>query len=176
MHVLSPLCCILFFQCFTLATKLHVTCTQVREKNPFHFFLFIPSNSHTNTIDTNSVLFINEAKPVTGKCPMSTASLRFKSSFGISVEVYIILWNMLLPQFDEEPQPPAQKHLLWALYFLKSYSTESLAAGVFGTSGKTFRKHTHSMIMRISSQMNSVVSDKILELFNHFSIQLLTLQ
>ena len=127
-------------------------------------------------MDINSILFLNEAKPVTGNCPVSTASLRFKSSFGISVEVCIILWNMLLPHFKEEPRPPAQKHLLWALYFLKSYSTESLAAGVFGTSEKTFRKHTHSMIMRISSQMNSVVSDKIVELFNHFSIRLLTLQ
>ena len=105
-------------------------------------------------MNRDSILFLKEAKPVTGNCPATTASLRFKASFGISVEVCIILWNMYI----EKHPNASHKHLLWGIYFLKAYPIEAAAAALFGTTEKTFRKHSRDVVGRIGSLVNSVVS------------------
>ena len=105
-------------------------------------------------MNRDSILFLKEAKPVTGNCPATTASLRFKASFGISVEVCIVLWN----KFIEKYPNASHQHLLWGVYFLKAYPIEAVAAALFGTTEKTFRKHSRAVVERIGSLVNSVVS------------------
>lgn len=105
-------------------------------------------------MNRDSILFLKEAKPVTGNCPSMTASLRFKASFGISVEVCIVLWNKYIKNYPNA----SHKHLLWGIYFLKTYPIEATAAALFGTTEKTFRKNSRAVVERIGSLVNSVVS------------------
>ena len=117
-------------------------------------------------MNRDSVLFLQAAKPVTGNCPATTASLRFKASFGISVEVCVVLWNIYIQNFPK----PSHKHLLWGIYLLKTYPTESVAAALFGTTEKTFRKNSRVVVERIGSLVNLVVRTT-LTLHIHVKIQ-----
>ena len=119
----------------------------------------------------DSILFLKEAKPVTGNCPVTTASLRFKASFGISVEVCIVVWNKYTSKFPNA----THKHLLWGIYFLKTYPKESVAAALFGTSEKTFRKHTRVVVERIGSLVTSVVSKEFNPFLNKNSTEMFVL-
>ena len=119
----------------------------------------------------DSILFLKEAKPVTGNCPVTTASLRFKASFGISVEVCIVVWNKYIAKFPNA----THKHLLWGIYFLKTYPKESVAAALFGTSEKTFRKHTRVVVERIGSLVTSVVSKEFNPFLNKNSTEIFVL-
>ena len=119
----------------------------------------------------DSILFLKEAKPVTGNSPVTTASLRFKASFGISVEVCIVVWNKYTAKFPNA----THKHLLWGIYFLKTYPKESVAAALFGTSEKTFRKHTRVVVERIGSLVTSVVSKEFNPFLNKNSTEMFVL-
>ena len=120
-------------------------------------------------MNRDSILFLKEAKPVTGNCPATTASLRFKASFGISVEVCIVLWN----KFIEKYPNASHKHLLWGIYFLKAYPIEAVAAALFVTSEKTYRKHTRIVVERIASLAASVVSKEFVYLCDRNSIEMI---
>ena len=117
----------------------------------------------------DSILILKEAKAVTGNCPLTTASLRFKAAFGISVEVCIVLWNKYIENFPNA----TLKHLLWGVYFLKTYPKESVAAALFVTSEKTYHKHTRIVVERIASLAASVVSKEFVYLCDRNSIEML---
>jgi hypothetical protein len=63
----------------------------------------------------------------------------FRAHFGVSVAVCLQLWLILL----ESPGCPEKClpiHLLWTLYFFKTYNTEEVASSRFGCTPKTYRK------------------------------------
>ena len=70
---------------------------------------------------------------------------KFRSFFGISPIVCSNAYNKISkdPDFPKQTKP---YHLLWALMFLKLYSTESIVAGIAGCSEKTFRKWSWTML------------------------------
>lgn len=68
---------------------------------------------------------------------------RFVSWFGTIPPIVSAIWTLLIQagwlNTQNNPQP---RHLLWALFFLKCYSSEETnAASVGGVDEKTFRKH-----------------------------------
>lgn len=65
---------------------------------------------------------------------------RFRALFGVSSELVADIWNWIEARTIDEPgaQP---KHLLWALLFMKVYSTEEVHCAVVSwPTVKTFRK------------------------------------
>lgn len=66
----------------------------------------------------------------------------FKTFYGVSPNVCASIWSMI----TDKPQGCEQKHLLWALLFLKRYNTESINAAIVGVSEKTFREWTWQII------------------------------
>jgi hypothetical protein len=85
--------------------------------------------------------------------------------FGTSPEMCARLWRMLDP-FASIPKGVHQRHLLWALMFLKLYCAESvlctLAGGETGQAvdEKTFRKWCWLFVEAISDLQYSVVSTR----------------
>lgn len=73
---------------------------------------------------------------------------RFKSAFGVSPNVCSIVWlkikNHLSPDFNEI-------HLLWTLFFLKTYNTEAINRSIFKCDEKTFRRRIWKIIDALSS-------------------------
>ena len=128
-----------------------------------NFKLLLPSaynnnnNNNYYNMNENSHLFLRAARPIIGSPPLTTAAVRFKSSLGVTVSVCVQVWNMIHPLF-----PTAHCHILWALYFMKTYVTEATAALLFGVSEKTFRQHVHITVQRIAALSTRVVSEKII--------------
>ena len=96
---------------------------------------------------------------------LATDLTRFRSMFGTSPEMCARLWRMLDP-FASMPKGVHQRHLLWALMFLKLYCAESvlctLAGGETGRAvdEKTFRKWCWLFVEAISETQYSVVSTR----------------
>lgn len=72
---------------------------------------------------------------------------RFKSFFGVSPNICAMCWNMIK---DELPDSYQEVHLLWALYFLKCYNTESVNHAVAGCDEKTFRTKVWTVVERLA--------------------------
>lgn len=71
---------------------------------------------------------------------------RYRSIFGVTPDVTSSVWNLL-----EDLQSGSQPiHLLWALFFLKSYTTETVNSFIWRTTEKTFRKWVWYFIDKIS--------------------------
>ena len=83
---------------------------------------------------------------------------RFLAHFGVTENVVADTWQRL--EIDLETEKDAQPvHLLWALFFLKTYNSESVCASAVGTADeKTFRKWSKFFVERISSILPMVVS------------------
>ena len=67
-----------------------------------------------------------------------------KAHFGLSVVAIAVVWALVVGVATTLGIKPI--HLLWALYFLKVYPTEDLAANLFGTSRETYRKWVWKVI------------------------------
>src|SRR5690348_3555300 len=75
-----------------------------------------------------------------GESLNTTWNGRFRAAFGVSFGVLQVVWDLLDPEVaDCRPKYP-REHLLWALYFLKTYTTEVISATFFSTSERTWRK------------------------------------
>ena len=87
---------------------------------------------------------------------------RFKSCFGASSEVVARIWNLIEPNINE---PGAEvKHLLWALVFMKVYSTEQIHCSIFDwPSERTFWKWSWYFVQKISE-----LKDEVIRLDNRF--------
>ena len=82
---------------------------------------------------------------------------QFIAHFGVTPYVCAYVWQalwtkMLVPRHGIKP------YLLWALMFLKLYSTEIVLAGMAGTSPKTFKKWSITFINALSQLKPFVVS------------------
>ena len=87
---------------------------------------------------------------------------RFRSCFGAPSRVVAELWNRIEPTVDEPGAHP--KHLLWALVFLKVYSTEEVHCAIVGwPSTRTFRKWSWYFVRKISE-----LKDDVIRLENRF--------
>jgi len=60
-----------------------------------------------------------------------------KEVFGVSSLVCYSIWESI---YEKLPYSSKPKHLLWALIFLKNYSTEKVHSIIAGCDVKTFRK------------------------------------
>ena len=87
----------------------------------------------------------------------------FRSFFGAPILVVVALWNMIVAK-GPLANGAAPKHLLWALIFLKCYSTTPVIRRVCGwPAEKTFRKWVWYFIDRISA-----LADDLVKLNNRF--------
>ena len=68
---------------------------------------------------------------------ISKKRTKFSSLFGVSAVVCAEVWNRIVSGIPRGARPI---HLLWALFFLKSYSFETISSSFFGVTPKTFRK------------------------------------
>jgi hypothetical protein len=103
-------------------------------------------------------------------------SRRFRDFFGTSSAITMILWN-LLDEHGLLPHKGKIKHLLWALYFMKVYATESATCSVLGGSRgaidpKTSRKWVWQFIGAIEDLSSEVVSVILQYPFNSHSHKL----
>ena len=64
----------------------------------------------------------------------STEIRAFRETFGTSLLIVSKVWSMLLEE-DALPEGGRQKHLLWALHFLKVYPLQAPGFAVVGASG-----------------------------------------
>ena len=100
-------------------------------------------------------------------------SRRFRDFFGTSSAVAMILWDLLV-EHGLLPHKGKIKHLLWALYFMKVYATESATCSVLGGSQgaidpKTLRKWVWPFIYAIDYLTSEVVSVILIYLSIFFS-------
>ena len=94
------------------------------------------------------------------KCSRSVCNRRFRSIFGCSSKICSILWEFLAMHGSiTTKKGSSPKHLLWALLFLKLYSTESThAAMVGGIDEKTYRKWVWLVLEDVKKIKKLVVS------------------
>ena len=105
-------------------------------------------------MDRDSLLFLQVAAPIIGEPPLLTATTRFKATLGITVEVCVLLFNMIVPSFPKV----SHRNLVMGINFLKNYPNEALGASLFSISEKTYREICRSVVKMISSLKNQVVS------------------
>ena len=79
-----------------------------------------------------------------------TFSRRFVAHFGISLDACSQLWKELTEK-QLLPREAQHRYLLWALLFLKTYSTEEINASLVGVSPKTFRNWVWKMVCGLSN-------------------------
>lgn len=72
---------------------------------------------------------------------------RFKSFFGVSPNICGISWQLIK---SELPSSYQEKHLLWALLFLKCYNTESVNHSICDCDEKTFRNKVWTVIEKLA--------------------------
>jgi len=92
---------------------------------------------------------------VQGKLPrsMNSYSMRiFRQHFGCSPLVIKKCWDLLGDDRSE------QRHLLWALLFLKVYGKETTNAAICKCCDRTFRENVWRMIYALSDLESDVVS------------------
>ena len=86
-----------------------------------------------------------------------TQNFRFHALYGITPNVCVILWAMVVSYgcLDKHCQP---KHLLWAFYFLKTYLSESVLACHHDADEKTIQKWVWYIIVALLDLEGDVVS------------------
>ena len=83
---------------------------------------------------------------------------RFRACFGAPSKVVADLWNRIKANNPDIPSGGKPKHLLWALVFLKVYSTEEIHCSIVGwPSAKTFSKWAWFFVDCIAELIDDVV-------------------
>jgi hypothetical protein len=82
--------------------------------------------------------------------PGSPEDKRFRGYFGVSAEVAIEAWEMMI-EHDYLPPSPQFLHYMWALAFMRLYPANDTALSVAlgGSDPKTIRKYIWPMIKAI---------------------------
>ena len=90
----------------------------------------------------------------------------FRSFSGASSKVCALLWHFV----DHSNNPTvAQKHLLWALLFLKIYATENVHASLAGgVDHKTFRKWSWIFVKAIANLETEFICLFVIDYFDYF--------
>lgn len=87
---------------------------------------------------------------------------RFRAHFGCSVAVVAHIWGRIQPALTKPASHP--KHLLWALVFIKIYSTEDVHSRIVGwPDRKTFRTWTWYILEKVAA-----LKDEVIVLNNRF--------
>lgn len=73
---------------------------------------------------------------------------KFKRLFGIPPSVASSVWNQMARDVIPGTTP---LHVLWAVFFLKTYCTEPVMEVFFGADRKTIRKHLWYMVTKIAA-------------------------
>lgn len=84
----------------------------------------------------------------------NTRQRRFKSFFGVTPHVCLLVWNKI--QLDA-PSGAEPKHLLWCLNFLKEYPVEHTRKALLNANEKTIRKWTW-IFVKLVADINTVWS------------------
>ena len=122
------------------------------------------SNPRTSSLDD---LFCN-ARTIWGRNrnrerAISTENREFRAHFGCGPTVCLTLWN-LLDKTGYLPKGGRLEHLLWALLFMKMYSSQLVMRNlVGGVDDDTFRKWTDLFIEAIARLEPMVVSLYVLQ-------------
>ena len=113
---------------------------------------------------TRAQTFIQSARMIEGQQSSRHSSddeiRSFKAQYGIRPEICLVLFRRLRIVNCR----PQIKHLLWALAFLKTYSTEDVLAAKVGTTRKTFRKRVWEIVPKIAQLATHVVSGELISL------------
>jgi len=119
-------------------------------------------------------LFIKAAENIIKRQHTDTKTRQFEEDwlghFGTMPPQCVWIWNMLNPR-DTIGSNAEPSHLLWALYFLRVYPTETngrsaVAPAVGKVDKKTWRKWTHDFVEAISYLESRVVSATLLSSVN----------
>ena len=87
--------------------------------------------------------YINGGRPGT-----LTFDRAYRAHFEVSPQISLQIWLLIQ---DLEPDISFRpKHLLWTLFFLKTYPTEEVGSSRWGVTPKTFREWIWKMINPIS--------------------------
>ena len=97
-------------------------------------------------------------KPTAGS--IQRQDRHFRSFFGASWTVCAEAWVRIYPELSNGNKFLRKKHLLWALLFLKLYSTESIHAGLVGCDEKTFSKWVWKVVAALADLDVELVSLK----------------
>ena len=91
--------------------------------------------------------------------PGSPEDKRFRGYFGVSAEVSVEAWEMMV-EHDYLPPSPEFLHYLWALAFMRLYpaNDKALSVALGGSDPKTIRKYIWPMIESIAELDAIVVS------------------
>lgn len=89
-----------------------------------------------------------EAKKVMGRY----SAARMTAVFGTPMRDVVTIWTIL---FNQHPQAQLQ-HLLWSLYFLKTYPTEVVGSAAWGIDTKTFLKHVRNTVCLLNISLPDV--------------------
>ena len=85
----------------------------------------------------------------------------FRSLFGVSCAIVQKLFQIC--SFGKDVKV---KHLLWALYFLKKYETDTNMIEQFESCGKTVHKYIWDKVLpKIAAQLPKVVSKELFSFF-----------
>ena len=95
----------------------------------------------------------------------------FKSHFGVTPFVCRCIW-VLLMRHDLKPEGGTPIHLLWALLFMKLYSSAKVLASMAGCCKKTYMKWTWRFVLSIASLKSIVLS--LLNVFNYSSLNFIS--
>ena len=112
---------------------------------------------------TTAFTFIRAArvisfKKLNGQVISDEERMAFVASYGIRPEVCVVLLRKLRTVNCH----PGVVPLLWALGFLKTYQTETILSGHFGTDRKTFRESVWPIVEAIGDLQATVVSSFVI--------------
>ena len=105
--------------------------------------------------------------PIGDRPPTDTEYATFVAYFGTTPQVCMYLWAYMM-RYDYIPAHGCPPYLLWALMFVKLYSTETVLAHMVGVTEKTYRKWVWLFLRAITKLESKVVSIiAIILLYNH---------
>ena len=79
---------------------------------------------------------------------------RFKSNFGLHPDVVLDVWQII--QSCAKSERFKTFHLLWALFWLKTYPTEDVGGGFWRVNPKTFMRRVWQVIFVMHQQLDMV--------------------
>ena len=83
---------------------------------------------------------------------------KWKAAYGHRPRVLLDAWCLI--ENRARHQKLKMKHMFWALYFLKNYTSEDSLAGTSNTTPKTFREKVRGILQLLAKQHGVKVSEK----------------
>ena len=97
------------------------------------------------------------AQEITGRGRL--CNRQFRAVFGTDAYIVLLIHNIIHNRENYDDNKDIKlKDLLWALYFLKGYPTEDVAATFLGTTRVTFRVRVWRVVVVLSRLCCTVVS------------------